>query len=115
MMYARMLVIRWLKGISVVALALSMTRCSPLPAPVPHLDLSDETHMLASLEQMEAALPEERRPLFERSFQQLVTSLTLRDMNRWAGAPTAMPELSFHHLDGLTAEDIIEKAASEAH
>lgn len=114
MVHAHMLVIRWLKAISVVALALSMTRCSPLPTPIPHLDLSDEAHMLASLEQMEAALPEERRALFEQSFHQLVTSLTLRDMNRWAGAPTAMPELSFHRLNGLTAEDIIKKAALQA-
>ena len=113
MLHANMLVIRGLKHIYVVALALSMMRCSPLQAPVPHLDLSDEAHMLASLEQMEAALSDERRALFEKSFQQLITSLTLQDVNRWDGAPTAMPKLSFHHLNGLTAEDIIKKAASE--
>ena len=113
MLHANMLVIRGLKCIYAIALALSMTRCSPLPAPVPHLDLSDEAHMLASLKQMEAALPEERRTLFEKSFQQLMTSLTLQDVNRWSDTPTAMPELSFHHLNGLTAEDIIKKAASE--
>lgn len=112
MLYAALLMLRWFRAVMMGALSLSITHCSPLPSSVPRLDLSDEQHMLTSIQQMEEALPEEQRVVFERALQRLVTSLTSQDINRWAETPTAVPTLSLRHLDGLTADEIITKAKS---
>lgn len=110
MLHAAALIVRRLRIAMVVLLGLSITHCSPLPAPVPRLDLSDEEHMLISIQHMEEALPDDQRETFERALQRLVTSLTLQDINRWAAAPSSAPILSLTYLNGLSAEEVMAKA-----
>lgn len=110
MPYTATLPARWFRITLAVLLGMSITRCSPLLAPVYHLDMSDEEHMQASIQQMEEALPDDQRAVFEHALQQLVTSLTQQDINRWAAAPASVPPLSLSKLNGLTAEDIIAQA-----
>lgn len=112
MLYAALLMLRWLRAAMMGALSLCATHCSPLPSSAPHLDLSDEQHMLVSLQQMEEALTEDQRIVFEKALHRLVTTLTSQDINRWAETPNAVPTLSLLHLNGLTADEIIAKAMS---
>lgn len=91
--------------------AIAITQCSPLSMPPPTLDIRDEQHLQLSLQQLEEALPPERRIVFEQALQTLITALTLEDVNRWGNSTAAAPSLlSLQQLNGLTAEDIIAKA-----
>ena len=101
---------RWHRVLVLMTLGLGIIRCSPISSSSPHLDLSDEEHMLISIQQMENALSPDQRTVFELSLQKLVTALTLQDINRWAGTPASISSLSLLRLDGLTAEEIITKA-----
>lgn len=101
---------RWHRMLMALGVGMCIVRCSFPSIPAPRLNLSDEKHMLMSIEQMEDVLPLDKRTVFELSLQRLFTRLTLQDINHWKNSPTSIPALSLLHLNGLTAEEIIAKA-----